>query len=116
MATNLATTHAVKPLRNTTVIIMISVALLYLATLTADYYWDGITFALQVEKVARMERGAYLLFHQNHLFYNALGYLVYALIRALSFPTRSLHVLQIPMTGFPSNSWEGIPWFFIHAR
>ena len=104
MATNLATSNAAKPLRNTTLIIMISVAVLYLATLTADYYWDGITFALQVEKVARMERGAYLLFHQNHLFYNALGYLAYDLIRALSFPTRSLHVLQIMNALFAASA------------
>jgi hypothetical protein len=69
--------------------------LLYLATLTADYYWDGITFALQIEKVARMERGASLLFHQNHLLYNGLGYLLYCIPRAFSFPTRALYVLQI---------------------
>src|SRR5690606_209140 len=25
-------------------------------------------------------------------------------------------VLQMPMTGFPSNWWLGVPWFFIHAR
>lgn len=95
MATNVTTTDAVRPLRNTTLAGVISLALLYLATLTSDYYWDGITFALQVEKVAKMERGASLLFHQNHLFYNAVGYAVYDLIRALSFPTRALYVLQI---------------------
>src|SRR5690606_426303 len=25
-------------------------------------------------------------------------------------------VLQMPMTGLPSNWWLGVPWFFIHAR
>ena len=26
------------------------------------------------------------------------------------------HVLQIPMMGLPSNSWSGMPWFFIQLR
>src|SRR5690349_20360475 len=26
------------------------------------------------------------------------------------------HVLQMPMTGLPRNSWSGIPWFFIQLR
>ncbi len=95
MLTNIATRYAVRRLRIMTLIIVTSLVLLYLATLTADYYWDGITFALQVEKVARMERGASLLFHQNHLFYNALGYVAFDLIRALSVPARALYVLQI---------------------
>lgn len=94
----MATRYALRPLRTTTLIIVTSLVLLYLATLTADYYWDGITFALQIEKVARMERGASLLFYQNHLFYNALGYVAYDLIRALSFPPRALYVLQITNT------------------
>lgn len=81
--------------RGITTIVVSAFVLLYLATLTADYYWDGITFALQVETVAKMERGASLLFHQNHLIYNAVGYAAYDLIRALSFPTRALYVMQI---------------------
>src|SRR5258708_2419099 len=93
MVTNLATT-----LRITTLITIVSLVLLYLVTLTADYYWDGITFALQIEKVAGMERGASLLFHQNHLVYNALGYVAYDLIRALRVPARALHALQITNT------------------
>lgn len=98
MLTNIVTRYAVRRLRIMTLIIVTSLGLLYLATLTADYYWDGITFALQVEKVARMERRASLLFHQNHLFYNALGYVAYDLIRALGLPTRALYVLQITNT------------------
>jgi len=67
----------------------------YLATLTADYYWDGITFALQIEKVAKAERGAELLFHQNHLIYNVFGYVLYRITQALGFSIRALQVLQI---------------------
>jgi hypothetical protein len=91
----MAITNEVRSGPRVTLTIVSALTLLYLATLTADYYWDGITFALQVEKVARMERGASLLFHQNHLFYNALGYVAYALVCSLSVPTRALYVLQI---------------------
>ena len=44
--------------------IVTAFTLFYLATLTSDYYWDGITFALQIEKVARIERSPSVLFHQ----------------------------------------------------
>lgn len=67
----------------------------YLATLTADYYWDGITFALQIEKVAKGDRGADLLFHQNHLLYNALGFVLYRAALAAGFAVRGIQVLQI---------------------
>ncbi len=70
-------------------------ALVYLATLTADYYWDGITFALQVEKVAHDNRSTYLLFHQNHLLYNGFGYLLYRATQWLGFSLRALTVMQI---------------------
>jgi hypothetical protein len=63
--------------------------------MTADYYWDGITFALQIEKVARMERGAYLLFHQNHLVYSGLGYVAYFALHGLGVSLRALYLLQI---------------------
>ena len=75
--------------------IVSALTLLYLATLTADYYWDGITFALQIERVARTEHSPSLLFHQNHLLYNVIGYLPYHLIRAAGFPLRALYLLQV---------------------
>ena len=81
--------------RSLILIFLLSLFLVYLATLTADYYWDGITFALQIEKVARLERGNAALFHQNHLLYNALGYLLYAIVRSLGVHARALCVLQI---------------------
>src|SRR6185436_15680144 len=69
-------------------------AVVYLATLTSDYYWDGITFSLQIEKVARAQARVALLFHQNHLLYNALGYLLYRATNALGFGVRALFLLQ----------------------
>ena len=70
-------------------------ALIYLATLTSDYFWDGITFALQIEKVAKGERGVNLLFHQNHLLYNAFGYLLYRSARSLGLGLRALTILEL---------------------
>ncbi len=68
---------------------------LYLATLTADYYWDGLTFALQIEKTATNERFAPLLFHQNHLLYNGFGYLLYSSVQMLGMSVRALTLLQV---------------------
>jgi len=76
-------------------LIVVFLALVYSATLTSDYYWDGITFALQIEKVATTERGADLLFHQNHLIYNGFGYMLYRITQAFGFSIRALQVLQI---------------------
>lgn len=70
-------------------------SLIYLSTLTADYFWDGITFALQIEKVADGERSATLLFHQSHLLYNAFGYLLYRAINAVGVHARALTILQV---------------------
>ena len=82
-------------LRDPSRVMFTSLLLIYLATLTSDYYWDGITFALQIEKVAKGERGASLLFHQNHLLYNGIGYLVYTAEQAIGISLRALNLLQI---------------------
>jgi general stress protein CsbA len=95
MSMKKATGYASRSPRPLPFIIVTFLILLYLATLTADYYWDGITFALQVEKVARMERGAALLFHQNHLLYNGLGYLLYNILHTVGSTVRALYLLQI---------------------
>ncbi|MGA9773180.1 MAG: hypothetical protein WBV94_29385 [Blastocatellia bacterium] len=75
--------------------IIASLIIIYLATLTWDYYWDGITFALQIEKVANDGRAQSLLFHQNHLLYNALGYVFYKSAHALGLGLRALNILQL---------------------
>jgi hypothetical protein len=85
----------VNTLRVRTSTIIASFIIVYLATLTWDYYWDGITFALQIEKVADEGRTPSLLFHQNHLLYNALGYLFYKAAHAIGLSIRALTLLQI---------------------
>jgi hypothetical protein len=75
--------------------IALSLAAIYLGTLTSDYYWDGITFALQIEKVAERSRAPSLLFHQNHLLYTPIGYFAYSVIDALCINLRALYLLQM---------------------
>lgn len=84
----------------THLLIPIALGFVYLATRTHDYYWDGITFALQIEKVARGERGTSLLFHQNHLLYNAVGYLMYRASRLAGVNIRALTILQFANCAF----------------
>jgi len=61
--------------------------LVYLAIPTRNYYWDGITFALDIENAAGLKS----LLHPNHLLYSPIGWLIY---RALSGTIRALYVLQ----------------------
>jgi hypothetical protein len=68
---------------------------MYLATPTANYYWDGLAFALKIEQVAKQVKPPSDLFHQNHLVYNAIGYLLYVVPRSLGFTVRALTGLQI---------------------
>jgi hypothetical protein len=86
---------ASRPFRWSFLTTAILLAAVYLATLTSDYYWDGITFALQIEKVAKGERGASLLFHQNHLLYNAIGFVLYKAARVVGPGIRALPLLQV---------------------
>ncbi len=61
--------------------------LVYLAIPTHNYYWDGITFALDIENAASLKS----LLHPNHLFYSPIGWLVY---QALGRTIRALYLLQ----------------------
>ena len=79
-----------------------SLASIYVTTLTANYFWDGITFASQIEKVTRGQGRADLLFHQNHLLYNALGYVLFCVARAAGLNIRALTVLQLANVVFGS--------------
>lgn len=86
----------------TPVVIGGSLALIYVTTLTANYFWDGITFAFHIEKVASGQGRADLLFHQNHLLYNAVGYVLYCVARAAGLGVRALTVLQLANVVFGS--------------
>lgn len=64
----------------------------YLCFPTRNYYWDGIAFALDIERVNHLSPE---LLHQNHLLYNVVGYLLYAPARRVGFEARAIEVLQI---------------------
>jgi hypothetical protein len=68
---------------------------LYLVTPTANYYWDGLAFALKIEQVAKHASPTSELFHQNHLLYNAIGYLLYVTPRCFGLSVRALTLLQV---------------------
>ena len=69
-------------------------AALYIATPTRDYFWDGITFALQIDKAAATGRPE-LLFHQNHLIYNLFGYALRWFGEFAGLHVRTLSLLQV---------------------
>ena len=68
------------------------VLLVYLALPTKNYYWDGISFAQNIED-ARWEDAVRWpqLLHPNHLIYNLIGWAPYQL---LGGRFRALYVLQ----------------------
>jgi hypothetical protein len=86
---------------------------LYLFTPTANYYWDGLAFALRVERVANHAHNANPLFHQNHLIYNAIVYLLYVVSSTLGFSVRALTVMQIASA---LSCALGIGFFFLIAQ
>lgn len=79
------------PERRIAWLIGIGVALVYLLLPTRHYYWDGITFALEIESVGRLSP---TLLHANHLLYNVLGYLPYAALNSLGLDIRAISVMQ----------------------
>ena len=68
---------------------------LYLATPTACYYWDGLAFASHIERIAQHTDNANSLFHQNHLIYNAICYLLYSAAGWLGWSIRALTMMQM---------------------
>ena len=63
----------------------------YLLFPTKNYYWDGVFFARVIEGVPGFHP---TLFHPNHLFYNAAGYLLYRMTQAAGIQWRAIEVLQ----------------------
>lgn len=74
------------------VAISLGALLIYLFLPTKNYYWDGVYFALNIEKALRLE--AYL-FHPNHLLYEVAGYWLYSAANYAGFHLRAIQALQI---------------------
>ncbi len=73
-----------------------AVLLIYAILPTKNYYWDGISFAQNIEQAGRWNSAGFWpnLIHPNHLVYNLIGYLVCTCIQAMGFHVRALYVLQ----------------------
>lgn len=64
--------------------------LLYLALPTRGFYWDGVAFAIDIEK----RRPAASLVHPNHLIYSLWGAWIYKLTGLAGIHARALFILQ----------------------
>jgi len=95
------------------VIVALSALALYLLTPTANYYWDGLAFALRIEQVGKHGQAESALFHQNHLLYNAVCYLLYLIPRSLGLSIRALSVMQVASA---TSCAVGVSIFFAMAR
>lgn len=62
----------------------------YLVFPTRNYYWDGISFALQIEKANGLEP---MLFNPNHLGYDTTWYALFHALRTFIPDIRALTVL-----------------------
>lgn len=65
---------------------------MFLAFPTRQYYWDGVLFALNIERAAT--EGIAPLIHPNHLVFNVLGFGLYWPLHAAFQSVRALPVLQ----------------------
>lgn len=72
--------------------IFFALSIIYAGFLTKNYYWDGITFATDIENAKSLSAA---LLHPSHLVYNIFGYLVYGATRFLGFDVRAVTVLQV---------------------
>ncbi len=73
-------------------LLLVAIAIIYLAFPTRVYYWDGIAFAQAIEDAATLNPS---LVHPNHLIYNFVGYIFYKLLLAFGFALRAVTALQI---------------------
>jgi hypothetical protein len=63
---------------------------LYLAFPTRNYYWDGVRFAIDIEKNLPFSA----LAQPNHLIYELCGAWLYDAFDAIGFPVRALYLMQ----------------------
>src|SRR5262245_57355615 len=72
--------------------VLVTALVIYLGFPTKVYYWDGVSFAQDIEQ-AELRPAA--LLHPNHLLYSPLGHRIWSLANALGVNARALTVLRI---------------------
>jgi hypothetical protein len=70
---------------------------IYLVLPTRNYYWDGVSFAQNIEQAGRFGSPSFWpnLIHPNHLLYNTLGYFVWKALATIGLHVRAIAVLQV---------------------
>lgn len=71
-------------------VLLLAPLALYLAFPTRNYYWDGVRFAIEIEKNLPLSA----LAQPNHLIYELCGAWLYDGFDALGFPVRALYLMQ----------------------
>jgi hypothetical protein len=74
----------------------IAVFAVYVVLPTQNYYWDGVSFALDIEQAGRFGSPSFWhsLIRPNHLLYDSVGYLVWTALGTMGFEVRAIAVLQ----------------------
>lgn len=73
-----------------------AILIVYAVLPTKNYYWDGISFAQNIEQAGGLKSPGFWtnLIHPNHLIYNSIGYLAWRAVGSLGLSVRALGVLQ----------------------
>ena len=63
---------------------------------TKNYYWDGVSFAQDIEQAGAFGSPSFWhsLIRPNHLLYDSVGYFVWIALRSLGLQVRAIAVLQ----------------------
>jgi hypothetical protein len=85
-----------QPLLDATNWLPVAVFVIYAILPTRNYYWDGVSFAQDIEQAGRFGSPTFWLniIHPNHLFYNGVGYIVWTAMHTVGLQTRAITVLQ----------------------
>jgi hypothetical protein len=74
----------------------LAVFVIYIALPTKNYYWDGVSFALDIEQAGTFGSSTFWhnLIRPNHLIYDGIGYCAWIALRGLGLHVRAISVLQ----------------------
>jgi len=74
----------------------VAVFAVYAVLPTKNYYWDGVSFAQDIEQAGRFGSPSFWLnlIRPNHLLYDSIGYFVWTALRGLGLQVRAIAALQ----------------------
>ena len=76
--------------------LVLAVFAVYAVLPTRNYYWDGVSFAQDIEQAGGFGSPSFWhsLIRPNHLLYDSVGYFVWIALRSLGLQIRAIAVLQ----------------------